>query len=73
MKFAQTMINDHNAVTEQAAALAKKPGVTPKDNAVSQGLLKNAEKTKKSLRSKSGKTFNKQVFPEENRWRSFMT
>ncbi len=59
LKFAQTMINDHNAVIGPAAALAKKLGVTPKDNAVSQGLLKDAEKTKKTLRSKSGKAFNK--------------
>lgn len=65
LKFAQTMINDHNAVIGQAAALAKKLGVTPKDNAVSQGLLKDAEKTKKTLRSKSGKAFNKAYVDNE--------
>lgn len=65
LKFAQTMINDHNAVIAQAAALAKKLGVTPKDNAVSQKLLADAEKTKKALRSKSGNAFNKAYVDNE--------
>ena len=58
-KFAQTMINDHTAVIDKAAALVKKLGVTPVDNAVSQKLLADAEKTKKELRSKAAKAFNK--------------
>ena len=58
LKFAQTMINDHKAVIAQAAALVKKLGVEPKDNAVSKKLLADAEKTKKSLQSKSGEAFN---------------
>lgn len=65
LKFAQTMINDHTAVIGQATALAKKLGVTPKDNAVSQSLLKDAEKTKKALRSKSGNAFNKAYVDNE--------
>jgi putative membrane protein len=65
LKFAQTMINDHNAVIGQAAALVKKLGVTPKDNAVSQKLLADAEKTKKALRSKSGNAFNKAYVDNE--------
>ncbi len=65
LKFAETMISDHNAVIAQAAALAKKLGVTPKDNEVSQGLLNDAEKTKKSLLSKSGKAFNKAYVDNE--------
>jgi putative membrane protein len=59
------MINDHNAVIEQAAALAKKLGVIPKDNEVSKKLLKDAEETKKSLRSKSGEAFNKAYVDNE--------
>lgn len=59
LRFAETMMNDHNAVIGQAAALAKKLGVTPKDNPVSQQLLADAETTKKSLNSKSGKAFDK--------------
>ena len=58
LKFAQTMIDDHTAVISQAAALAKKLGVVPKDNDVSKQLLADAEKTKKDLESKSGEAFN---------------
>ena len=65
LKFAETMISDHKAVIAQAAALVKKLGVTPKDNAVSQKLLADAEKTKKTLRSKSGKTFDKAYIDNE--------
>ena len=38
LEFAKTMANDHKAVIGQAAALVKKLGVTPKDNAVSRKL-----------------------------------
>jgi putative membrane protein len=65
LKFAQTMITDHSAVIAQAVALAKKLGVTPKDNSVSQGLLKDAEKTKKSLQSRSGAAFDKAYVDNE--------
>jgi len=65
LKFAETMINDHKAVIAQAAALAKKLGVTPKDNAVSQKLLADAEKTIKMLRSKSGKAFDRAYIDNE--------
>ena len=65
LKFAQTMINDHTAVINKAAALVKKLGVTPKDNTVSQKLLADAEKTKKALRSKSANAFNKAYVDNE--------
>ena len=65
LKFAQTMINDHTAVIAQAAALVKKLGVTPQDNAVSQKLLADAEKTKRALRSKSGQAFDKAYIDNE--------
>lgn len=65
IKFAETMERDHKAVIAQAAALVKKLGVTPKDNAVSKKLLSDAEKTKKTLRSKSGKAFNKAYIDNE--------
>lgn len=65
LKFAETMISDHKAVIAQAAALVTKLGVTPKDNAVSQKLLADAEKTKKTLRSKSGKAFDKAYIDNE--------
>ena len=65
LQFAETMTNDHTAVINQAAALAKKLGVTPKDNDVSKKLLSDAEKTKKLLQSKSGKAFNKAYIDNE--------
>jgi putative membrane protein len=65
LKFAETMTNDHNAVINQASALVKKLNVTPKENSVSQKLLADAEETKKSLRAKSGKAFNKAYIDNE--------
>lgn len=65
VKFAETMIRDHNAVLGQASALVKKLGVTPKDNSLSQQLLAGADKTKKSLRAKSGKAFDKDYIDNE--------
>lgn len=65
LKFAATMKRDHAAVIDQAAALVKKLGVTPKDNSVSQKLLADADKTKKLLNGKSGKAFNKAYVDNE--------
>ena len=65
IEFANTMERDHKAVIAQAVALAKKLGVTPQNNAVSKGMLADAEKTKKSLRSKSGAAFNKAYIANE--------
>ena len=58
LDFAKRMIEDHKAVIEQAAALVKKLGVNPKDNAVSQSLLDNAKKTKIKLRRAPKKEFD---------------
>ena len=52
-------------VIDQATALVTKLGVTPKNNAVSKKLLSDAEKTKKSLSSKSGDAFNKAYIDNE--------
>ena len=65
LRFAETMITDHTAVIAQAAALVKKLGVTPQDNAVNKKLLADAEKTKKTLLSKSGKSFDKAYIDNE--------
>lgn len=65
LKFAETMANDHKAVINQAAALAKKLGVTPADNAVSQKLLADAEQTKKKLQATSKKNFDKAYIDNE--------
>ncbi len=65
LKFAQLMSDDHSAVMAQAVALAKKLNVTPKDNAVSQKLMADAEKTKQTLLSKSSETFDKAYIDSE--------
>lgn len=65
LRFAETMANDHQAVIKQAAALVKKLGVTPLDNAVSKKLLADAEKTRKSLQSTSAKNFDKAYIDNE--------
>lgn len=44
-KFAKTMIRDHTAVNEAALDLLDKLGASPLDNAFSQTLNANAEKT----------------------------
>jgi putative membrane protein len=65
LNFAETMSADHKAVIAQASALVKKLNVTPKDNSLSQQLLSDAEKTKSTLRSKSGTEFNKAYIDNE--------
>lgn len=64
-QFAATMITDHNAVNAQAAALAKKLGVTPKDNAVSQSLVAGAAKAHDALVPLKGKAFDKAYMERE--------
>ncbi|NEM97694.1 DUF4142 domain-containing protein [Pontibacter burrus] len=65
LKFAETMASDHKAVIDQAVALVTKLGVTPKDNAVSKQLLSDADKTMKTLRTKSGRAFDKAYIDNE--------
>jgi putative membrane protein len=65
LDFANTMKRDHQAIIDQAVALVTKLGVTPKDNAVSQKLLADAEKEKKVLNAKSGAAFNKAYIDNE--------
>jgi putative membrane protein len=64
-QFAQTMINDHQAVIGQASALVKKLGVTPQDNAVSQQLMADAQKTEQALKVKKGAAFDKAYIDHE--------
>jgi putative membrane protein len=64
-QFAATMINDHTAVNTQAAALAKKLGVTPADNAVSQSLVSGAAQAHKNLESLQGTAFDRAYIARE--------
>ncbi len=64
-QFATTMITDHGAVNAQASALATKLGVTPKDNAVSQSLLKGASEARAAIEPLKGKAFDKAYIDRE--------
>jgi putative membrane protein len=65
LKFASTMIADHQSVIDQATALCKKLGVTPKDNDLSKKLNADAESTKKMLNGKSAAEFDKAYIDNE--------
>jgi putative membrane protein len=52
--FAETMIRDHTAVTEQVVALAKRLNVQAQDNAVSRQLVTNSAPIKAQLRALRG-------------------
>lgn len=65
IRFAKTMQDDHNAVIKMATDLAKKLGVTPKMNAMTQSLLDGEKKMTKELNSKSGAAFNKAYIDNE--------
>lgn len=63
--FAQRMITDHTGVNEQAAALAKKLGVTPADNAVSQSLEAGAKEARTKLEPLHGAAFDRAYLDRE--------
>ena len=63
--FAQRMITDHTGVNEQAAALAKKLGVTPADNAVSQSLQADAKQARTKLEALRGAAFDRAYMDRE--------
>jgi putative membrane protein len=63
--FAATMITDHTAVNGQAAALAGRLGVTPKDNAVSQSLLAGAAEARKAVEPLQGGAFDRAYIDRE--------
>jgi putative membrane protein len=64
-KFAGTMITDHSAVNQQAAALAGRLGVTPVDNAVSQSLLKGAADARAGMEKLHGTAFDRAYVQRE--------
>src|SRR5690349_19348107 len=63
--FGAAMVNAHGGVNEQAAALAKKLGVTPKTNAVSESLLKDAQQAKAHIATLKGAAFDKAYIERE--------
>jgi putative membrane protein len=64
-KFAATMIADHGAVNAQAAALAARLGVEPKDNAVSQSLLGGAGAARAAIEKLDGVAFDRAYMDRE--------
>lgn len=57
--YAQRMIADHTASTEQVADLVKKFDLTPKDNAISQKLAQDAKANMERLKGLGDEEFNK--------------
>jgi len=64
-RFAATMITDHSAVNQQAAALAGRLGVTPKKNDVSASLLKGASDARETLSKLTGPAFDRAYLERE--------
>ncbi len=56
--FAKTMVDDHTSVNTRAAALAKKLGLTPEDNATSKSLQAGADEAREKLEGLSGAAFD---------------
>ncbi|MFC5386677.1 DUF4142 domain-containing protein [Aquamicrobium segne] len=63
--FAQSMLDDHQAVNEQALELVKKLDVTPEDNATSQALTQAAEEKRMELAKLDGAEFEKAYISNE--------
>jgi putative membrane protein len=64
-EFAQRMITDHTGVNKQAGDLAKKLGVTPKDNDTSKSLMDGAKDNMKHLKALKGSEFDKAYVDHE--------
>jgi putative membrane protein len=63
--FAQTMVQDHTGVNEQAAALASRLGVTPKPNDVSASLQEGADQAMAKLHGLGGADFDRAYMARE--------
>ncbi len=64
-EFAKRMVTDHTGVNKQAAALAKKLGVTPKNNEISKSLNAGAKENMATLKTKKGKDFDQAYIDHE--------
>ncbi len=63
--FANTMLNDHNSVINQAVDLVTKLGVKPQENSLSKQLLSNSEDVLKQLKEKNGTAFDQAYIANE--------
>lgn len=64
-QFAQTMIKDHESLIKATKELAEKLGVTPKDNAITQSLLKGEKENMAKFAKLKGKAFTKAYIDNE--------
>ena len=63
--FAETMIRDHTAVNDKAAALAKKISLTPEASETSKSLETNGHKELATLKAMHGAEFDKAYVDNE--------
>ena len=63
--FAETMIRDHTAVNDKAAALAKKISLTPEASETSKSLESNGHKEMATLKKMHGAEFDKAYIDNE--------
>ena len=63
--FAEEMVRDHEAVNDQALALAKRLHVTPQDNPTSAALSKQASQDLATLSRLNGKAFDRAYVANE--------
>ena len=63
--FARTMITDHTAVNDQAAALATRLGVTPEDNILSRSLRNDAKEARGKIDDLWGASFDRSYIARE--------
>lgn len=67
-EFAETMVRDHTAVNEKAAALAKKLGITPEESDTSKSLKSGGETEMAKLKTLKGEEFDKAYVDHEVRY-----
>lgn len=65
LEFANTMMDDHNAIIKMAVDLVTKLGVVPQDNKMSQSLLKQETETAKKLKAAHPDAFDKTYIDNE--------
>ena len=63
--FGKQMVTDHTGVNKQATALVTKLKVTPEDNPTAESLKKGGEENVATLKTLSGKAFDKAYIDHE--------
>ncbi len=63
--FAQRMVTDHSTALESFTKMITRLGITPQENAVSQGLLSSAEKNIARLKPLRSDAFNNEYIDYE--------